>query len=521
MYLATNLVINMLIFPFTKHGRAFLAAAVRRFPLAALCAASVLAVRPCQGKPAVTITGQAPGNVPFISILSLSLDNPTGLDEVKFKIDSKPGSVVRPVSARYTAAYLQRRGYVDAKTGVVTVPVFGLYANYTNTVTVTTRFTSGASEVHQVKVATAHFQDEIHRHPQIVQARTKDTSLSYDYILLKDASSEMTPLLLDTDGEIRWAGFAGFAGAISLLYNDGLYVTEGTLILRAELDGGAALLGDYAAQGVTSFHHNIDVGRDGIIMDVNTAEQTESVNVEVDPATGAVLHTWNLADIISAAMTAGGDDPAKFVAPAPYDWFHNNATAYRPSDNTLIVSSRENFVAAVDYDTGELRWILGDPSKSWYQFASLRKYALTLAPGSHPPIGQHSVSIVRDRLLLFDDGFQSILQQPPGKSRPYSAARKYLIDTVARTATETWTYTADRMIASPICSSVYEDEPKNFLIDFATEGAPFTTTGAVFTEILGLNAAGGKVFDYRYPAVDACNSGWNAQPIHLEHMLFD
>ncbi len=506
--------------PFVQSIRALRSAAARRFAWAVFAAATLLAALPCQGEPAVTITGQTPGNVPFISILSLSVDNPAGLDEVKFKVDSKPGSVVRPVSARYSAAYLRRRGNVDAKTGVVTVPVFGLYANYTNTVTVTTRFTTGASEVHQVKVATAHFHDEVHKHPQIVQVRTKDTSLSYDYVLLKDASSEMTPLLLDTDGEIRWAGYAGSIGGTSIFYNNGFYVTNGAFILRAELDGGGDLLGDYADNGVLNFHHNIDVGRDGIIMDVNTAEQTESVNIEVDATTGAVLHTWNLAEIISAAMTAGGDNPADFVAPAPYDWFHNNAATYRASDNTLIVSSRENFVAAVDYDTGELKWILGDPTKHWYQFASLRKYALALAPGSHPPIGQHSVSVVRDRLLLFDDGYGSLLQQPPGKSRPFSAARKYLIDSVARTATETWDYTADKMISSPICSSVYEDEPKNFLIDFATEGYS-ATTPAVSTEIMGLNAAEAKVFDYKYQATNACDSGWNAQPIHLEHMSFD
>ena len=31
-------------------------------------------------------------------------------------------------------------------------------------------------------------------------------------------------------------------------------------------------------------------------------------------ATGKVLHIWSLADIITDAMVAGGDDPTKFVA---------------------------------------------------------------------------------------------------------------------------------------------------------------------------------------------------------------
>jgi Arylsulfotransferase (ASST). len=29
----------------------------------------------------------------------------------------------------------------------------------------------------------------------------------------------------------------------------------------------------------------------------------------------------------------------------------------------VIVSSRENFVIAIDYETGAIKWILGDPTK--------------------------------------------------------------------------------------------------------------------------------------------------------------
>jgi arylsulfate sulfotransferase len=118
---------------------------------------------------------------------------------------------------------------------------------------------------------------------------------------------------------------------------------------------------DYNGIGVTGFHHNIGPSREGMILDVDTVDQTESVNLEVDAA-GNVLRTWNLADIVSAAMIAGGDDPILFVYPAPTDWFHNNACAYRSSDNSLIVSSRANFVIAIDYDSGNIKWILGDPT---------------------------------------------------------------------------------------------------------------------------------------------------------------
>ena len=91
-------------------------------------------------------------------------------------------------------------------------------------------------------------------------------------------------------------------------------------------------------------------------------------------------------------MRAGGYDPSQFVY-SPTDWFHNNAATYYRANDSLIVSSRENFVICIDYNTSAIKWILGDPAKKWYQFPSLRHFALTAAPGSVPPIGEHGVSI--------------------------------------------------------------------------------------------------------------------------------
>ncbi len=89
-------------------------------------------------------------------------------------------------------------------------------------------------------------------------------------------------------------------------------------------------------------------------------------------------------------MTAAGDDPTPIVRPG-IDWFHMNSTVYDQRDDSLIVSSRENFVVKIDYSTGAIKWIFGDPTKSkyWYNSPSLRAKALTLAGGGLYPDGQH------------------------------------------------------------------------------------------------------------------------------------
>ena len=210
-----------------------------------------------------------------------------------------------------------------------------------------------------------------------------------------------------------------------------------------------------------------------------------------------------MANIISAAMTAGGDDPSQFVYPTPTDWFHNNGATYNRADDSVIVSSRENFLICLDYETSAIKWILGDPTKKWYQFPSLRKFALTLAPGSLPPIGQHAPSITYDQnLLVFDNGQKSIFTIPPGEQRDYASPRKYSLDLAAKVATEVWNFPMNESIHCPFCSSVYEDAPLNYLIDYAfvNGGLPGVP---MFAELLGLDAAGETIFYYRYPTAAA------------------
>ena len=467
--------------------------------------------------------GQMVGNVevfegptPFIHFVHTRVSDVAGFESAQFQIRPKTRSATRPINVRYARSYLEARGYFDSTNGELTVPVFGLYAGRRNRVIINLGF---SGRVHRNKrfaiaITTPAYDGGTYSSPTVVQPRLPGSSLSYDFILLKNYADPNTPIIIDSDAEIRWVGTAGVGAENCILFDNAFYVASGTSLLRTEFDGVTAVVADYSGIGVTGFHHNIDPGREGMILDVDTVDQTESVNLEVEAA-GNVLRTWNLAEIISAAMIAGGDDPSQFVHPAPTDWFHNNASAYRSSDNSLIISSRENFVIAIDYDSGIIKWILGDPTKHWYQFQSLRQFSLTLAPGTLPPIGQHAVSMPGDQLLLFDDGAGSNFQQPPGETRTYSAPRKYQIDLGAFEATEIWHYYPDPSVYSPFCSSVYEDAPDNYLIDYTLAG-PF-----VYTGIVGLDALGNVAFNYQYDEQAFCGTAWNAIQIHWEDLRLE
>ena len=469
----------------------------------------------------ITITGHTAGATPFISNLTLEVSNTTVLKSIRFEIDAKPGSVTRPLSGTYANYYLVDRGFEQPPPATtVTVPVYGLYAGYTNIVRLTYSFMDGSSKQTVTSITTATFDDTCgYDNPTMLQARTNSRDLSYDYLMVKGNCSYFEPAIIDTDGALRWVGTAGLSAGNAILFDNTVYLGHGPLLTRMELDGAFSQIGDYSSLGIVAFHHNIDPGKVGIILDATTTTSVASTLMEVD-VSGTVLKRWDMATIISAAMRAGGEDPSRFVYPPPTDWFHINGSTYNRADDSLIVSSRENFLICLDYKTSAIKWILGDTTKKWYQFPSLRKFALTLAPGSLPPIGQHAPSITYDQnLLVIDNGRESVFQYPRGEHRNYASPRKYTLDLVGHVATEVWNYPANQNIHCPLCSSIYEDSPYNYLIDYAIVNQGLPGGVPVFAQLVGLNAAGETIFSYRYPAPN-CGTIYRALPVHLENTKF-
>jgi hypothetical protein len=325
---------------------------------------------------------------------------------------------------------------------------------------------------------------------------------------------------MDTDAEIRWVA-PGVTNGMSSAYENGEFVIgdpASATVHQLQLDGTLSS-SPVPSPTYTNFHHNIDPGNRGLLAGVNTqsagVSNIESTVVEITPG-GDVLNQWDMAAILRDYMTSEGDDASAFVRPG-VDWFHHNATLYDPADDTIIVSSRENFLIKLDYHTGTIIWIFGDPTKYWYTFPSLRAKALALAPGGTYPIGQHGISLTSDGLLmLFDDGDPSANQPagaPAGQALTYSPVVAYSIDAASMTAQEAWSFDYGETLLSPVCSSAYEAPGQSILVDYAV------TDGLTVARLVGLDASHNVVFDFGYSnVVNTCNTSWNAKPIALDNL---
>ncbi len=466
----------------------------------------------------MSVTADREGVSPFIHFLTLSGHSLAGLQRVGYTIGAKPGAASAPVHLTYAVSALVQRGYYDGHIAI-TVPVVGLYAGYTNHVSLVLEFADGSSQPLKADIDTAAYVDAngIYDHPNVITRRAPGQALGFNYFAIK--SYYGSPLIVDTDGEVRWWVPQTASGLTSTFAVDHFIMGDPNSagLLRVGLDGtvASATLG---LPGAIDFRHNLDPGKTGTIgtPDVTGGGITEleSTAAEFD-AGGSVIQSWDLAAIISQYMRDHGDDPSLFVRPG-IDWFHMNSTAYDPTDDTLIASSRENFVIKLDYRTGNIVWILGDPTKYWATFPSLRAKAVKLADGSLYPIGQHGVSINSDGyLMLFDDGTPSLNQPagaPSGQGRSYSSAVAYAIDPVTLQGHEAWRFDHGQTLYAAFCSSAYEGPDKSVLVDYADYD------GVSPAHLTGLDAQHNIVFEFAYASRTGCGTAWNSIPIPLENL---
>ncbi len=469
----------------------------------------------------IVIADSQPGVSPFISSVQFSGQSLSHVISVSFTIAPMPNSVSSPVNVTWSRAALAGRGYLGKN--LINLPVFGLYAGYQNQVTFQLAFDDGSVQQLPYQIVTAPYTDPtgVYLNPTIVKARSPGSTLGFNFFVLK--SDLGSPVIVDTDGQVRWLVPEAPYITLATYFANGQFMAGSGTDARFTLlqfDGTqSALPADLPQPLLASFTHNIDPSPNGVFAEFNGTDDlgasTDDIVAEIAPfSSQPPLQVLDMADILTAYMQENGDDPSAFVRPGA-DWFHLNASTYDPSDNTVIVSSRENFLIKVNYATHDIVWILGDPTKYWYTFPSLRAKALTLDAGGDYPIGQHGVSVTSDGyVMVFNDGLGS-LNQPPGEpaglTRTYSEVNAYSVNTSTMTAHQVWNFNYGQTVYSAICGSSYESG-NSYLVDFAT-----ADNGAE-ARLVGLDSNHNVVFDFQYASPFGCGAAWNAIPIPMENL---
>lgn len=172
------------------------------------------------------------------------------------------------------------------------------------------------------------------------------------------------------------------------------------------------------------------------------------------------IKEWDLRQVLDVDRLVY---PPDFIVDYRSDWFHVNSIDRDATDNTLVISGRNQGVVKVDANN-DLKWILA-PHRAWGKAGPEGKgpetapFLLTAvdAEGKALPAnvqagiagtedfewstGQHAAKVLPNgHLLLFDNGLMRNFVQKPS----YSRAVEYAIDEEAGTIRQVWQYGKER-----------------------------------------------------------------------------
>ncbi|MGL6175191.1 MAG: aryl-sulfate sulfotransferase [Cellulosilyticaceae bacterium] len=333
------------------------------------------------------------------------------------------------------------------------IPVLGLYGDMNNTVEIQLE----TGEVHTVKIETPELAEG-------VKLPTKmETTSEYmkDNMMFVTSAMKSTASAYDYKGDCRWYTTENFTFDMKRISNGRILIGSERFLEKPYNTVGIvemSLLGkiyvEYRLPG--GYHHDKWEMEDGNILILTQDFSTGTVEdmcVLVDRQTGDILKVWDYKEWLP-------QEEGKSGSWSEDDWFHNNALWYDKNTHTLTFSGRhQDILINVDYETGKLNWMLGDP-EGWPQ-ELVDKYFFT-------PVGDkafdwhyepHACVITAEGdVMVFDNGhFRS---KNPEKYLAgvdnFSRGVRYHINTEDMTIEQVWQYGKERgkEFFSPYISNV-------------------------------------------------------------------
>ena len=342
------------------------------------------------------------------------------------------------------------------------LPIYGLYPDRDNTVVVEYGDVSK-----EFTITTEALPDDFIL-PTSVDANKDE--LSNDLYFFTPSSNGYT-CAYDVNGDVRWYLTINSIWEVNRLDNGHMMLSTERLVNSPyymtglyEMDMLGKIYKEYSLPG--GYHHDYYEMPNGNLLvasdDFTSGDGTvEDYIVELDRDTGEVVKTFDLKDVLNM-------EDGKSENWIEYDWFHNNSVWYDEESNSITLSGRhQDAVINIDYDSGDLNWIIGDPT-NWSE--EYQKYFFT-------PVGddfewqwsQHAAMITPEGyVFIFDNGNNKSKNEDeyvPAEDS-YSRGVMYKIDTEEMTIEQVFEYGKERgsEFYSPYISDVDYLESEHYII---------------------------------------------------------
>ncbi len=191
---------------------------------------------------------------------------------------------------------------------------------------------------------------------------------------------------------------------------------------------------------------------------------------EMERGTGNIVKEWDMNLILD-------NQRRRLPGERGDDWLHLNAVYLDEADNSLIISGRgQCAVYKIDYDTGDLKWILSPPefwNDSLSPFLLQPDYANSIDTVDFWPYGQHTpVRMENGNILMYDNGrYRNFYSDSTVSVASYSRAAEYKIDEVNKTVSLVWVFDENKQYFTTAAgSTTLNPENQNKLLGFLWSG---------------------------------------------------
>lgn len=321
------------------------------------------------------------------------------------------------------------------------LPIYGLYPDTANSVTI-----SLGDFEKTITIMTAALPDNfIH-----AEIKSADRDQLDNQLYFFTPSSNGYTCAYDINGDVRWYlknkaiwDNARLQNGHMIVSTERLQNTPYYLTGLYEIDMLGKIHAEYSLPG--GYHHDYYEMENGNLLIASdnfdgVNDTVEDYIVEMNRMTGAIEKKYNLKDILPSTVNTGNENWSSD------DWFHNNAVWYDKDTNSILLSGRHaDAIVNIDYETGNLRWILGDPT-GWPE--EYKSYFFTPKGDNFEwQWSQHAVMKTPEgNVFLFDNGNNKskIESEYIPAERSYSRGVMYKIDEYEKTIEQVWQYGKER-----------------------------------------------------------------------------